>query len=206
MSQNESAFERRRYDRAVLPLSGRYMLADGQEFDCQIIDVSPVGVAIRGPLAGDLGERVVVYVQELGRIEGVIVRRSADAEWFALDLRVPSNKVHKLARRIDWLVRRQQEGLPERRRFARFDRDLERTTLQLSDGREFAAVLIDVASDSAALEVDVTPAVGAAVTVGMRRAHVSRHFAGGVAVTFDREATGESFDEIETLGARGESR
>ncbi len=204
MSQGDSTFERRRQDRVVLTLPGRYMLADGKEFDCQIVDVSPVGVAIRGPLAGDLGERVVAYVEELGRIEGVIVRRSSDG--FAMELRVSSNKQHKLATRIDWLVRRQAEGLPERRSFARVDQDQERTTLQLSDGREFAAALIDVSSNSAALEVDVTPRVGAAVIVGKRRAHVSRHFAGGIAVAFDQEAAGESVDEIETAGTRGAPR
>jgi hypothetical protein len=204
MSQSESESERRRYDRVVLTLRGRYMLADGNEFDCQIVDASPVGVAIRGPLAGDLGERVVAYVQELGRIEGVIVRRAAD--WFAIELRVPSSRLHKLAKRIDGLVRRQAEGLPERRSDKRVDQDQERATLRLSDGREFGAGLIDVSTDGAALEVDVTPPVGAAVTVGKRRAHVSRHFAGGIAVAFDREATGETFDEIETARACGEPR
>ena len=134
----------------------------------------------------------------------MIVRRSADG--FAIDLRVPSHKVHKLAARIDWLMRRQAEGLPERRRYERFDQDQERTTLQLSDGREFAAGLIDVSTDSAALEVDVTPPVGAAVTVGKRRAHVSRHFAGGIAVRFDREAPGETSDEIDTASDRREPR
>ena len=206
MSRSESESERRRYGRVAVTLPGRYMLADGKEFDCQIVDVSPVGVAIRGPLAGDLGERVVAYVQELGRIEGVIVRRSVDAEWFAIDLRVPSNKLHKLGKRIDWLVRQQSEGLPERRSYARFDQDQEQTTLQLPDGREFAAGLIDVSTGGAALEVDVAPRVGAAVAVGKRRAHVSRHFAGGIAVTFDREAAGEAQAEVETAGARGGSR
>ena len=204
MSQGDSTFERRRHDRVVLTLPGRYMLADGKEFDCQIVDVSPVGVAVRGPLAGDLGERVVAYVEELGRIEGVIVRRSSDG--FAMELRVSSNKQRKLATKIDWLSRRQAEGLPERRSFARVDQDQERTTLQLSDGREFAAALIDVSSNSAALEVDVAPRVGAAVIVGKRRAHVSRHFAGGIAVTFDREASGETSDEIDAASARREPR
>ena len=175
------------------------MLADGQEFDCQIVDVSPVGVAIRGPLVGDLGERVVAYVQELGRIEGVIVRRADD--WFAVELRVPSSRLHKLATRIDGLVRRQAEGSPERRSFARVDQDQERTTLLLSDGREFEAGLIDVSIDGAALEVDVAPPVGAAVTVGERRAHVSRHFAGGIAVTFDPDASRRELRRIETAGA-----
>ncbi len=201
MSQSDSASERRRYDRVVLTLPGRYMLADGQEFDCQVVDVSPVGIAIRGPLVGDLGERVVAYVQELGRIEGVVVRRSSDS--FAMELRVCSNKLHKLAARIDWLIRRQTEGLPERRSFVRYDREDERTTLQLSDGRAFAAALLDVSTNSAALEVDVAPPLGAAVTVGERRAHVSRHFAGGIAVTFDQDAAAKSFDEIEAAGPRG---
>jgi len=206
MSLSESASECRRYDRVALKLPGRYMLADGKEFDCQTIDVSPVDVAIRGPFAGDVGERVVAYVQELGRFEGVIVRRSTDDEWFALDLRFPLNKVRKLAARIDWLVRRQTEGLPERRRHVRVDQDQERTTLLLSDGREFEAGLIDVSTAGAALEVDATPPVGAAVTVGNRRAHVSRHFAGGVAVTFDRDASSATSDEFETVWVCGEPR
>jgi len=204
MPQSESGSERRRYDRAVLSLPGRYMLADGKEFDCRIVDVSAVGVAILGPLVGDMGERVVVYVQDLGRIEGVIVRRSSDG--FAIDLRVSPNKLHKLSARIDWLMQRNAGQAPERRSFERFDRDQERTTLQLSDGRAYAAALIDVSGSSAALEVDVAPAIGAAVTVGERRAHVSRHFAGGIAVTFDPDAAGEAVDEIETASARGAPR
>jgi hypothetical protein len=201
MSQSDSMFERRRYDRVVLALRGRYMLADGQEFDCQIVDVSPIGVAIRGPLVGNLGERVVAYVQELGRIEGVVVRRAAD--WFAIELRVPSSRLHKLATRIEGLAKRQAAGSPERRSQERVDLDQERATLRLSDGREFAAGLIDVSTDGAALEVDVAPPIGAAVTIGKRSAHVSRHFAGGIAVTFDQDAAGESFDEIEAARARG---
>jgi len=200
MSQSDSMFERRRYDRVVLTLRGRYMLADGQEFDCQIIDISPIGVAIRGPLVGDLGERVVAYVQELGRIEGVVVRRAVD--WFAVELRVPSSRLRKLATRIEGVAKRQAAGAPERRGQERVDLDQERATLRLSDGREFAAGLIDVSTEGAALEVEVAPPLGAVVRVGERRAHVSRHFAGGIAVTFDPDAAGQSFDEIEAARAR----
>jgi hypothetical protein len=201
MPQDESLFERRRYGRVALTLPGRYMLADGQEFDCQIIDVSPVGVAIRGPLPGNLGERVVAYVQELGRIEGVVVRRAVD--WFAVELQVPSSRLQKLASRIGEVARRRAEGASERRSAERVDLDQERATLRLSDGREFVAGLIDVSIDGAALEVDVTPPIGAAVTVGERRAHVSRHFAGGVAVTFSLDSAAEGFDGIEAARLRG---
>jgi hypothetical protein len=201
MPEGEYSRERRRYDRLALKLPGRYMLSDGQEFVCQIIDVSPAGIAIRGPLVGDMGERVVVYVQELGRVEGVVVRRSDD--WFAVELRIPSARLHKLVTRIDGLAKRKSEGAPERRAAERYDFDHARATLQLADGTEFPAVLMDVSIEGAALEIDVTPPVGAAVRVGERRAHVSRHFAGGIAVTFDEEAGGETLDEVETGGARG---
>lgn len=208
MSLSEPPVERRRYGRVAVALRGRYMLADGKEYDCQIVDVSPVGFAIRGPLAGDLGERVVAYIEQLGRIEGVIVRRAPDDEWFALDLRAPLSRLQKLANKIDWLARRQAGEATERRRFERFDQEdeRERTTLQLSDGQEFVARLIDVSTGGAALEVDVTPPIGAPVTVGKRRSHVSRHFAGGVAVTFDREATVAIVDEVDAGWADAERR
>jgi hypothetical protein len=201
MSQGEPPSDRRRYGRVVLKLPGRYMLADGQEFDCQVIDVSPVGIAIRGPMVGDMGEHVVAYIEELGRIEGVVVRRADD--WFAVELRVPSSRLQKLATRINGLAKRKAEGAPERRAFERVDLDQEYVTLSLSDGREFAAILVDVSMDGAALEVEVAPPVGEAVMIGERHAHVSRHFAGGIAVTFDDRESGETFDEIKTGWTRG---
>ncbi|MGD0188077.1 MAG: PilZ domain-containing protein [Roseiarcus sp.] len=199
MPLSEPESERRRRDRVVLTLPGRYLLADGMEFPCEIVEVSSIGVAIRGPMVGDLGERVVAYVQELGRIEGVIVRRAAD--WFAIDLRVPSSRLQKIGKKIDWLVRQQADGLPEQRSQERVDQAQELTTLRSSDGREFSASLIDASTKGAALYVDVAPPVGAAVTVGEQPAHVSRHLEGGIAVTFDREASAEAFQEIERARA-----
>jgi hypothetical protein len=155
-------------------------------------------------MVGDLGERVVAYVQELGRIEGVIVRRAAD--WFAIDLRVPSSRLQEIGKKIDWLIRRQANGLPEQRSRERVDQTQEPTTLRLSDGREFSASLIDASAKGAAFYVDVAPPVGAAVTVGEQPAHVSCHLEGGVAVMFDREATAESFQEVERTRACEEPR
>ena len=78
--------------------------------------------------------------------------------------------------------------------------------MQLGDGRAFAGTLIDVSTGGAALEVDLAPPVGAAVTIGERHAHVSRHFAGGIAVTFDPDAAGETFEKIDAVGTRGAPR
>ncbi len=88
------------------------MLDDGTEFPCRTEDVSLSGIAVRGAPAGAIGEWVVAYVKELGRIEGVVVRRTP--VWFALDLRAPPLKKLRLASVIDRLVRRGSETRADR--------------------------------------------------------------------------------------------
>ena len=64
------AQERRRHQRVKVNLLGRYMLADRREYPCQVIDMSPGGMAVVAPVVGQPGERVIAYVDHLGRLEG----------------------------------------------------------------------------------------------------------------------------------------
>src|ERR1700687_3107951 len=66
--------ERRRHQRVKVNLLGRYMLSDRREFPCQVIDMSPGGMAVVAPVIGEPGERVIAYVDHLGRLEGTIAR------------------------------------------------------------------------------------------------------------------------------------
>ena len=50
------------------------MLEDRREFPCQTQNISPGSLAVNTPVIGRIGERVVAYVDHLGRIEGQIVR------------------------------------------------------------------------------------------------------------------------------------
>src|SRR2546430_8430292 len=59
--------ERRRFQRVSVNLLGRYMLADRREFPCQVVDMSPGGMAIVGPVSGNEDERVVAYIDHVGR-------------------------------------------------------------------------------------------------------------------------------------------
>ncbi len=60
-------------------LPGRYMLQNRQEFACESVDISAGGVALRAPVVGPLGDRVVVYLDLIGRLEGRIARMTHDA-------------------------------------------------------------------------------------------------------------------------------
>src|SRR4029079_6397086 len=68
------AEERRRHQRVKVNLLGRYMLADRREFPCQVVDMSRGGMALQAPMAGQPGERVIAYVDHLGRLEGKVAR------------------------------------------------------------------------------------------------------------------------------------
>jgi PilZ domain len=107
--------ERRRYARFPLALQGRYMLEDGREFPCQTTDVSAVGVAVSGPPVGAIGDWVIAYVDEIGRIEGAIVRRTPVS--FALEIRASLLKLQRLAIKINRLARAEDERLLDRRTF-----------------------------------------------------------------------------------------
>jgi tetratricopeptide (TPR) repeat protein len=66
--------ERRRFRRTKSSVPGRYMLEDRREFPCHSIDISPGGIGLMAPVPGEIGTRVVVYLEQIGRIEGFIVR------------------------------------------------------------------------------------------------------------------------------------
>jgi len=57
-----AAEERRRYQRVKVHLLGRYMLPDRREFPCQVINMSPGGIAMLAPGIGNVGDRVVAYL------------------------------------------------------------------------------------------------------------------------------------------------
>ncbi len=187
------AIERRRHQRVKLVLLGRYMLEDRHEYPCQTIDISPGGVAIEGPVSGQIGERVVAYFNQIGRVEGAIARHLDKG--FAIQMRLPVLKREKLAEQLTWLVNRHALGLPEDRRHERITPHFTRTNLRTPDGREYPARLIDISISGAAMNVEASPAIGSPVVVGSTAAQVVRHFSGGIAVEFSRLLPADSFDE-----------
>jgi hypothetical protein len=184
------ATERRRHQRVRVAVLGRYMLANRQEFPCQTIDMSPGGVALIAPVRGSIKERVICYVDQIGRLEGVVVRLFDDG--FALAFNVPLAKREKLADQLTWLGNRHALGLPEDRRHERVAPRVTRSTLRLPDGRAVPVKLIDVSISGAAFKAEVQPAVGTAVVLGRTPAHVVRRFADGGAVEFARPFSADS--------------
>jgi hypothetical protein len=184
--------ERRRHERLKLTLSGRYMLSDHLEHPCSTIDISPVGIAISGQQKGLIGEHIILYINQIGRLEGVIARNSDT--WFAVRLQLTPAKSEQLQGILAWLVSHHAQGAPDKRTHQRFAPFRRRATLTTADGREYQAALINLSSEGAAISVEAAPSIGSRVTIGRNSARVVRHLAMGIAVEFDQPLAAGAFD------------
>jgi hypothetical protein len=176
--------ERRRFQRVAVNLLGRYMLADRREFPCQVSDMSPGGMAVTAPVSGKAGERVIAYVDHLGRLEGVIARQLPNG--FAMTIAATPRKRDKLAAQLTWLANSSVLGLPEDRRHGRFTPRNPSARLVLPNGVNVSVRVVDVSQSGAAVATDHRPDIGAAVTIGKTAARVVRHLDDGIALEFVR--------------------
>ena len=90
--------ERRRYPRVRVNLAGRYMLADGAEYGCRVQDISPGGLALMASASGRVGERVIAYIDYIGRVEGKIIRIFPTG--FAMMIAATEHWRDRIARRL----------------------------------------------------------------------------------------------------------
>jgi hypothetical protein len=180
------AEERRRHQRVKVNLLGRYMLADRREFPCQVVNMSPGGIALVAPVSGDPGERVIAYVDHLGRLEGKIARLLDTG--FAMTVEVTLRKRDKLAAQLTWLANRNILNLPEDRRHGRFIPRKAMARLILPNGNNVTCRVIDLSESGAAISIspELRPVVGAMVTIGKATGRVVRHIEDGFAVEFTR--------------------
>ncbi|ODT78755.1 MAG: pilus assembly protein PilZ [Pelagibacterium sp. SCN 64-44] len=171
-----------RFQRVKVSILGRYMLADRREFPCQILEMSPGDAMVIAPVAGMVGEKVVAYIDHIGRVEGSV--QAIIDGGFAMDIAASPRKRDKMAAQLTWLANKDVLNLPEDRRHERVVPDIRHSTVVLDDGRRYNCKIIDISLSGAAIELDVRPAMGTPVTLGRMRARVVRHFQNGVAVEF----------------------
>ena len=172
----------RQFQRVDISLFGRYMLANRQEYPCQILNMSPGSAALLTPYSGEIDERVIAYIDHLGRLEGVILRTFHGG--FAMSINATEHRRDKLASKLTWLANRHELSLPEDRRHERLAPKKRAAEIKLEDGRTYTAKIIDLSLSGAAIQMQVRPAIGTVMWVGNIRGRVVRHFDDGVAVEF----------------------
>lgn len=174
--------DRRRHRRFPLALLGRFMRANKQEFPCKLNDISVGGISVMAPVDVEIGERIVAYFDEIGGIEGHVVRTFPGG--FALALKATQHKRDKLAAQITWLVNQADLGGIASRRHARMSVANKTSTLKLPDDQAVECRVLDVSLSGASIGTEARPPIGSEVIFGKLRCRVVRYHDRGIGVQF----------------------
>ena len=131
------------------------MLADRREFPCQVVNMSPGGMALIAPVSGNVGDRVIAYVDHLGRLEGQIARPLQNG--FAMTIAATPRKRDMLAAQLTWLANRNILNLPEDRRHGRFVPKITGARLVMPNGTNVGVRIIDISLSGAGIGTQERP-------------------------------------------------
>ena len=174
--------ERRRHRRVPVSVFGRFMREDKQEYPCQVVNMSAGGMAVIAPVACAAGERVVAYLDNLGRIEGIVVRPFEGG--FAVRILASLYKRERIANLLTWLINQKSLGLGEERKHDRIVPRINASKLILPNGDVHNCRVIDVSLSGASVACTIKPEMGTMVILGRMRGRVVRHHEQGMAVQF----------------------
>ncbi len=184
----------RAFQRVGINVDGRLMLADHAEYPCMAVEMSPGEVEFTCMGRPRINERVIAYLDHLGRLEGRVVEVGASG--FSMQINATDRKREKLAAQLTWIANKHELGLPEDRRHDRLTPRQTKADIVLDDGSRYSCRLMDLSLSGAAVDVDVRPALGTPVHLGSMRGKVVRHFMEGVAIEFGSVQSRESLREF----------
>ncbi len=174
--------DRRRHRRVPVSVFGRFMREDKQEFPCQVVNMSAGGMALLAPVACHDGERIVAYLDNLGRIEGVVSRNFEGG--FAVRILASLHKRERIANLLTWLINQKSLGLGEERKHERVVPRINASKLIMPNGDVHNCRVIDVSLSGASVATAVKPPLDTVVILGRMRGRVVRHHDQGVGLQF----------------------
>ncbi|WP_077961469.1 PilZ domain-containing protein [Ensifer adhaerens] len=182
------------FQRVSVNLTGRLMLANYDEFECTAIEMSPGDVLLSSPARPRGGERIIAYVDHVGRLEGTVSRIADGA--FVIQLNATERKREKLAAQLTWIANKHELGLPEDRRHDRLAPRKTATELTLDTGVKLPCRIIDLSLSGAAIDIENRPPIGTQILLGNMKGKIVRHFQEGCAIEFSGVQSREALTEF----------
>ena len=157
-------------------------------FSCHTSRVSPFRMMVAAPVLGKVGDHVSSYFSDFGSLDGRISDITACE--FLLELNISGTMRKRLADKLEWLERKQQDAsIHDLRKHPRLIPAMPHSTLTFADGSVRSCFIIDVSLSGAALSADVQPEIGTPLALGSCVGRVVRHLPGGFALQFVQEQT-----------------
>jgi hypothetical protein len=188
--------ERRRFRRVDLTIKARVLKANGEEEPCIVVNISAGGALLKAVNPPAAGEHVVLYIDEIGRHEGQVIRSAK--HFFAVDYRGRRAKTKRTADNLTHSLNNRQMKL-DRRATPRIKTD-QKTVLTFESGESVACEILDISLTGASVAIDPKPELGVKVTVGRMTGKVVRRHEKGVGIVFIGPA-GKMEDIIENTKA-----
>jgi hypothetical protein len=174
--------DRRKFRRVRIDQPGKVFLPETlQEIPCMVVNISPGGAMVHCDAGLRWGNRVVLYIDDIGRFEGVVAR----VDGFGLGINFTSTalKRERTAEQLTVFVNR---GLVDEHSLRRHER------VQLSgfirflrkDASYVLSEVMDLSLSGISLKTSVRPPVGEFVLIGELAARVARHHDQGIGLEF----------------------
>jgi hypothetical protein len=173
--------DQRRHKRVQISLGVRFMLPSGEELRGSVLDISAGGISVQSDTPVEMGSAIIIYVDEIGRVEGQVVR--AHEQGFAVQFNLPQTKREKIVETLTVLTNKDKLEGADLRRHERVNSEGS-TRIVLPDGREIACRILDLSLSGVSLETRATPLIGEEVMVGRMRGRVARIHERGIAIEF----------------------
>lgn len=181
------------FESVSVGLSGRLMLPDLEEYDCDVVEMSPGEMNVRCVARAKQGDRIIAYIRLMGRIEGHVLTVTGDG--FTMSVTATDRKREKLAAQLKWIANKHPSEMPQDRRHVRVETGAG-SRLLLENGTEMPCRIIDLSLSGAAIEVASRPPLGTPVRLGDLAGRVVRHFQEGVAIEFAHVQSAEVLGEL----------
>lgn len=172
--------ERRRFRRVDLAIKARVLKENGEEEPCLVVNISAGGALLKAVNPPGAGEHVVIYIDDVGRHEGQVIRSAK--HFFAVDYRGRRAKTKRTADDLTQTLNNRQMKL-DRRTAPRIKHD-QQTVLTMENGETIACEILDISLTGASIAIDPRPDLGVKVTVGRMVGKVVRRHEKGVGVVF----------------------
>jgi hypothetical protein len=158
------------------------------EHPCYTNDISAGGVNISAAISCEPGENLVLYLEEIGRLDAVVIRNHDGG--FSLAIDASPYKREKIVAALTWILNRHELEKYEQRRHERFfpsSSSSAATTLIREDGTKLAATVLDLSLGGARVNVKEKLEIGEKITLGRSRGRILRIDENDVAVQFETE-------------------
>lgn len=177
----ETHDDRRLHQRVKLPLKARFLTDSGTEWSGVVTNISAGGALIKAKFPPAFGQSVVLYIDQIGRVEGKVVRSEKDS--FAVTYSKRKAKHVKLADQLTTAIEHRRRGGGDRRGGPRIKHDAPATVF-LEDGRVIQCSILDISLTGASIEINPRPPLGMRLILGRMTAKVVRRHDKGVGVVF----------------------